>query len=296
MICAPSGGGLSPTLHQGESISPKSIRRRKDGSQLHVSILATPIRVAQGQIAVFAIYRKFAERKQAEERMRLADQILSTVDNLVLVANAQGEITYASPSVSRILRYFPEEVMGEGLLDLTREEDNVRQEEKAYLALAASHGEATLHISYECQVKEAAEAANQAKSPFLANMSHELHTPLHCILNFASFGLKKATAASPDKLLGYFRHIDASGRILLALLNDLLDLAKLESGKMVFDFQPTDLNPLLAAIADEFHSLFSEHQLQVVCHTLPEPAAVRLDSSKMLQVLRNLLGNAVKLS
>ena len=71
--------------------------------------------------------------------------------------------------MSRILRYFPEEVLSEGLLDLTREEDNVRLEEKAYLAVAA----------------------NQAKSTFLANMSHKLHTPRHCILNFASFGLKK---------------------------------------------------------------------------------------------------------
>ncbi len=107
---------------------------------------------------------------------------------------------------------------------------------------------------------------------------------------------QEATAASPDKLLDYFKQIDASGRILLALLNDLLDLAKLESGKMAFDFQPTDLNPLLAAIADEFHSRFSERQLQVVCHTLPEPATVRLDCSKMLQALRNLLGNVVKFS
>ena len=329
---------LAHKVRRGESISTESIRQRKDGSQLYVSVLAAPIRVAQGQIAVYAIYRDITERKHAEERMRLADQILSTVDNLVLVANTQGEITYASPSVSRILGYSPEEVMGERWLNLTREEDNARQEERDYLSMAASHEEAALRTSYERQVrdkqgeqrwilwqdtkgpdnsligvgaditerkqaekelkqaKEAAEAANQAKSAFLANMSHELRTPLHGILSFASFGLQKATTAPPDKLLGYFEHINTSGRVLLALLNDLLDLAKLESGKMAFDFQPTDLNPLLAAIADEFHSLLSERQLQMVCHTLPERAEVRLDGPKMLQVLRNLLGNAVKFS
>lgn len=147
-------GGLSHKVHQGESISTEFIRRRKDGSQLHVSILVAPIRVAQGQIAVYAIYRDITERKQAEERMRLADQILSTVDNLVLVANAQGEITYASPSVSRILGYSPEEVMGESWLNLTREEDNAGQEERDYLSLAASHEEAALRTSYERQVRD----------------------------------------------------------------------------------------------------------------------------------------------
>ena len=86
--------------------------------------------------------------------MRLADQILSTVDNLVLVANAQGEITYASPSVSRILGYSPEEVMGESWLNLTREEDNARQEERDYLSLAANHEEAALRTSYERQVRD----------------------------------------------------------------------------------------------------------------------------------------------
>ncbi len=138
--------------------------------------------------------------------------------------------------------------------------------------------------------------ANLAKSAFSGNMSHELRAPLHGILSFADFGLQKATTAPPAKLRGYFEHINTSGRVLLALLNDLLDLAKLESGKMAFDFQPADLNPLLSTIADEFHALLSERQLEVVCHTLPERAEVSLDTSKMLQVLRNLLGNAVKIS
>ena len=73
-----------------------------------------------------------------------------------------------------------------------------------------------------------------------------------------------------------------SHHILPALLNDLLDLAKLESGKMVFDFQPADLNPLLAAIADEFHSLLSERQLRVECHTSPERAEIRFDPPQRL--------------
>src|SRR5262249_57321491 len=80
--------------------------------------------------------------------------------------------------------------------------------------------------------KGMAEAANRAKREFLANMSHELRTPLHGILSFAGFGLKRATTAPPAKARDYFQQIDQSGRVLLLLLNDLLDLAKWEASRM----------------------------------------------------------------
>ena len=76
-------------------------------------------------------------------------------------------------------------------------------------------------------------------------MSHELRTPLHGILSFASFGLLKAATAPPEKLRDYFQHIDQSGQVLLSLLNNLLDLAKLEAGRMTFEWASTDLRLLL---------------------------------------------------
>jgi PAS domain S-box-containing protein len=144
--------------------------------------------------------------------------------------------------------------------------------------------------------KEAAEAANQIKSEFLANMSHELRTPLHGILSFAGFGLLKAASAPPAKLRDYFQHIDQSGQVLLSLLNNLLDLAKLEAGRMTFEWEATDLRLLLERIADEFSSLTSERHLTIVCHTPPAPTEVTVDPEKMMQVLRNLVSNAVKFS
>ena len=144
--------------------------------------------------------------------------------------------------------------------------------------------------------KNAAEAANQAKSAFLANVSHELRTPLHAILSFAAFGLHKAETVSPAKRRSYFQQIDDSGRTLLALVDNLLELAKLEAGKMPFTWQQTDLHELLRQIIAECHPLLAERYLTFQVMVPDTPRAIRLDPQKIQQVFRNLLSNAVKFS
>src|SRR5712691_1923509 len=144
--------------------------------------------------------------------------------------------------------------------------------------------------------KEAAEAASRTKSEFLANMSHELRTPLHGILSFAGFGLKRAATAPPAKVRDYFQQIDQSGRVLLLLLNDLLDLAKWEAGRMPCESRRTDLCVLLATAVDEFRSLTAEKHLAIHFDPPDGPIDLLLDPTKMMQVLRNLLSNAVKFS
>lgn len=146
------------------------------------------------------------------------------------------------------------------------------------------------------QAKDAAEAAYRVKSAFLANMSHELRTPLHGILGFARQGLKKALTTSPARLQAYFMQINQSGETLLTLLNDLLDLAKLEVGKMVFAFAPVNPCLLLTSVIDEFRSLLAERHLTIQYHASDDTSEARLDHVRIRQVLRNLLSNAVKFS
>ncbi|HIF10693.1 MAG TPA: hybrid sensor histidine kinase/response regulator, partial [Sneathiellales bacterium] len=90
-----------------------------------------------------------------------------------------------------------------------------------------------------------AEAANRAKSRFLANMSHELRTPLHSVLSFAEIGESRAADDGSDQLLGYFNRIQTSGKRLLELLNDLLDLTQLESGRVEYHQEWCDLSQLV---------------------------------------------------
>jgi signal transduction histidine kinase len=146
------------------------------------------------------------------------------------------------------------------------------------------------------EAKKMAEAANNAKSTFLSNISHDLRTPMHGILSFASFGIKKHATANPAKTLDYFQKIRQSGETLLTLLNDLLDLAKLESGKIAFKFRPANLNSLIDIVREEYNSLALEHNLTIRCEHLEANEKITLDTDKIRQVLRNLLNNAIKFS
>ena len=144
------------------------------------------------------------------------------------------------------------------------------------------------------RAKNQAEAANIAKSEFLANMSHELRTPMHGILSYARFGVRKAMNEDRERLLGFFETIQGCGNTLLALLDALLDLSKLEAGKVEFRFEEDDVVHVCEQVMQVFASLSSERGVQLVPRF--ESVVANLDHEKIQQVMRNLVGNALKFS
>ena len=144
--------------------------------------------------------------------------------------------------------------------------------------------------------KVAAEEANQTKSEFLANVSHELRTPLHGMLSYARFGVADVESSSAEEIREYFERISTSGESLLLMVNDLLDLAKLEAGKMNLELAPGNLNSIAAFMVDEFRSLCSEKEITVDLAVPESDTSVVVDTDRFRQVIRNLLSNAVKFS
>ena len=142
--------------------------------------------------------------------------------------------------------------------------------------------------------KDAAEKANQAKSEFLANMSHELRTPMHAILSFSKFGMDRLEKAPLEKLGHYFTQIHGSGERLIALIDDLLDLAKINAMKMNYKFELNDLSKLVEQCASEQEIRFLERNIKI--DVLPYNCDTRafIDPVRMGQVITNLCSNAIK--
>ncbi len=143
------------------------------------------------------------------------------------------------------------------------------------------------------KAQEEAEAANKAKSNFLASMSHELRTPLNAILGFSS--LMRNDSSIPEEQRKTLDIINRSGEHLLNLINDVLDMAKVESGRMSIDIAPIDLGEMVRDITDLMSMRAEEKNLKLLLDQSSNfPRFVRTDGIKLRQMLINLVGNAVK--
>jgi signal transduction histidine kinase len=140
--------------------------------------------------------------------------------------------------------------------------------------------------------KKQAEIASRAKSDFLANMSHEIRTPLNGMLGMAQL-LEDTHLSSEQK--EFVSQINESGQGLLSLINDILDLSKIEAGKMVLHTEPTRLDTVINHVVNLLRGTAVEKNLKLVCSFDPNmPEFVEADSLRLRQILMNLIGNAIK--
>ncbi|MGE5657711.1 MAG: PAS domain S-box protein [Actinomycetota bacterium] len=142
------------------------------------------------------------------------------------------------------------------------------------------------------QAKQEAESANRSKSEFLANMSHEIRTPMNAILGFTD--LLQSVATEPQAQ-AYLKVIAASSRTLLALINDILDLSKLEAGKLELHYEPVNLRVLIQEIQQIFIQKTTEKNIALQSEIEERvPMAINIDEVRLRQILFNVVGNAIK--
>jgi signal transduction histidine kinase len=173
-----------------------------------------------------------------------------------------------------------------------------QKDEIGQLAVAFNQMVEKLNISNRdlIHAKVQAETANLLQKQFLANMSHELRTPMHAVVNFAGIAKSRLEKGNLEKIPDYLDKIRDSAQRLIVLLNNLLDLSKLEAGNVQLVIESRSLPRIVKACIGEVESLFDAKQLKVRVEQPSHDVMIDCDRDKIVQVIINLLSNAIKFS
>ncbi|MBT4088233.1 MAG: PAS domain S-box protein [Deltaproteobacteria bacterium] len=250
---------------------------------------------------------------KAEERKTFANKVLETGQPFKYESHNEGQILEVSinpvkSSLGKIskLAIFARNITRQRQIEneLVRASDEMeRRVEQRTFELVQVNEELKREIKERKRTakklkvaQEKSELANAAKSEFLANISHELRNPLQQMLSLSQLGVDKINDVNLDELLHYFSQIQKSGSQLLLLLNDLLDLSKLESGHIEYSIQLNDVFQIVNEAIIELGPTLEEKNIRLTIAEPEIPTSVYCDVYKIGQVIRNLLSNAVRYS
>jgi len=304
---------------------------RKDGTMAYGEVMADMEVDSSGKVVkISGVFVDITHHRKYQEALRENEArlqaLLENISNTIMIMDKNGTIKFVSKSVEKISGFTPEEVISSGFstihpdditatnaailksiqnprtpIPLEMRIKNKKGEYLTYSTFGINHLDnpliegivISLHdVTERKQLEENLKQANKAKSEFLANMSHEIRTPMNAIIGFTEILNKKISGEQEKK---YLQSIMSSSKTLLRLINDILDLSKVEAGKMVMEYEHFDLRHAMEDIRSMFSAKASEKNINFELNLDKNiPPAIYLDEVRFRQVLINLVSNSVK--
>jgi two-component system, sensor histidine kinase and response regulator len=312
----------------------ETIRVRKDGEHIYISATISPIYDSNNEIVgASKVARDITERRRAEQEVRAQADLLDLSHDCILVRDLDGKIRFWNRGAEEIYGFSKERAVGavshallhtifprplveieaellqngrwEGELTHTTQAATRIMVASRWVLQPDSNGK-PLHVmetnsditvrkqaeEISRQAKVEAEEANRAKSNFLANMSHEIRTPMNAIMGMTYLALR---ADPPPEQRNYLSKISSAADSLLTIINDILDISKLEAGKMELENVSFSLHSILSNLNDIVIHGAKQKNLAIVFSTPPQLQANLIgDPLRLQQILINLVNNAIK--
>ena len=320
-------------LRISKKIVFETVHIGKNGCRVPVEVSSKEIELA-GEVLVFSTARDITERTLFQKKLLKLSKAVENSPVTVIITDHLGLIEYVNPKFTEITGYLPEEVIGQNPRILNagvqpqelyrelwrtilagqewrgdfcnrKKNGDIHWDHVSISPIRDEQGSITNFVALKEDVTEqkriagellaaqdAAHAANRFKSEFLANMSHEIRTPLNAIIGFSALTLKTNL---PPRQQDYIRKINTAGELLLTIINDILDLSKIEAGRMVMEQIPFRLETMLATVVSLVQQKAVDKGLQVAVESAPEVSSCLIgDGHRLGQIISNLLSNAVK--